>query len=146
MDPAAVQPCDRLAAAPEDTSRNATVRGIKLEEIKTGDAIAACSEAVKEFPGVDRFHYQLGRALFAVRDYPAALASYKKAFELGCKGLTTFNPEGKRMTLLKKSSAPKPVVITPVQQDKNEDMYNLALATAGEACTFDPATGRKSCE
>ena len=83
MDPAAVQPCDRLAAAPEDTSRNATVRGIKLEEIKTGDAIAACSEAVKEFPGVDRFHYQLGRALFAVRDYPAALASYKKAFELG---------------------------------------------------------------
>ena len=71
---------------------------------------------------------------------------YKKAFELGCKGLTTFNPEGKRMTLLKKSSAPKPVVITPVQQDKNEDMYNLALATAGEACTFDPATGRKSCE
>lgn len=71
---------------------------------------------------------------------------YKKAFELGCKGLTTFNPEGKRMTLLKKSSAPKPVVITSVQQDKNEDMYNLALATAGDACTFDPATGRKSCE
>lgn len=77
---------------------------------------------------------------------------YKKAFELGCKGLTTFNPEGKRMTLLKKASTPKPmmltpsITITPIQQDKNEDMYNLALATAGEACTFDPATGRKSCE
>jgi tetratricopeptide (TPR) repeat protein len=82
-DPAAVQPCDRLAAAPEDTSRSASVRGIKLEEIKTSDAIAACSEAVRQFPGIDRFHYQLGRALFAAQDYPSALASYKKAFELG---------------------------------------------------------------
>jgi TPR repeat protein len=82
-DPAAVQPCDRLAAAPEDTSRSASVGGVKLEEIKTSDAIAACSEAVRQFPGIGRFHYQLGRALFAAQDYPSALASYKKAFELG---------------------------------------------------------------
>lgn len=74
-------------------------------------------------------------------------AVYKKAFEMGCKGVTTFNPEGKRMTLLKKSSTPKPIVkIEPIQQDRNEDLYNMALASAGEACTFDPATGRKSCE
>ena len=82
-DPATIQPCDRLAAAPEDTSRNASVRGVKLEEIKISDAIAACSEAVRQFPGIDRFHYQLARALFAALDYPSALASYKRAFELG---------------------------------------------------------------
>lgn len=82
-DPASAQPCDRLAAAPDDTTRSTTVRGVKLEEIKIADAVAACADAVREFPGVDRFHYQLGRALFAAQDYPAALASYKKAFELG---------------------------------------------------------------
>lgn len=83
FDPAAAHPCDTLAAAPEDSKRGIGVRGVKLEDIKPASAIAACSEAVKEFPGVDRFHYQLGRALYAVQDYPAALASYKKAFELG---------------------------------------------------------------
>jgi tetratricopeptide (TPR) repeat protein len=83
LDPASATPCDRLAAAPDDTTRAATVRGVKLSDIKTADAIAACSEAVRNFPGVDRFHYQLGRALFAAQDYEGALASYKKAFELG---------------------------------------------------------------
>jgi TPR repeat protein len=82
-DPSAVQPCDELAAAPEDTKRGSAVKGVKLENIKTGDALAACSDAAKKFPGVDRFHYQLGRAQFAAKDYPSALASYKRAFELG---------------------------------------------------------------
>lgn len=79
---------------------------------------------------------------------------YKQAFERGCKGVTTFNPEGKRMTLLRKSTPVKPVKIETTinvqvpqeQQEKNEDLYNFALASAGDACTFDPATGRKSCE
>jgi TPR repeat protein len=82
-DPSATQPCDNLAAAPDDSKRGLGVKGIKLEDIKPAPAIAACTQAVKEFPGVDRFHYQLGRALYAVQNYPAALASYKKAFELG---------------------------------------------------------------
>ena len=72
-----------LAAAPEDLKRGLGVRGVKLEEIKSADAVRACSEATRQFPGVDRFHYQLGRSLFAAQDYPSALASYKKAFELG---------------------------------------------------------------
>jgi TPR repeat protein len=82
-DPSAAQPCDTFAAAPEDSKRGLGVKGIKLEDIKPAPAIAACTQAVMEFPRVDRFHYQLGRALYAVQDYPAALASYKKAFELG---------------------------------------------------------------
>jgi TPR repeat protein len=82
-DASAAQPCDNLAAAPEDSKRGLGVKGIRLEDIKPAPAIAACTQAVKEFPGVDRFHYQLGRALYAVQDYPAALSSYKKAFELG---------------------------------------------------------------
>jgi TPR repeat protein len=82
-DPSAAQPCDQLASAPEDSKRSLGVKGVKLEDIKTTEAVAACAEAVKQFPGVDRFHYQLGRSLYAAQDYPSALASYKKAFELG---------------------------------------------------------------
>jgi len=82
-DPSGAQPCDQLASAPEDSKRSLGVKGVKLEDIKPAAAVAACSEAVRQFPGVDRFHYQLGRSLYAAQDYPAALASYKKAFELG---------------------------------------------------------------
>lgn len=84
VDPASAQPCDRLAAAPEDAvARGLSVKGVALGDIDTAGAIVACSQAVRDFQGIDRFHYQLGRALYAARDYPAALASYKRAYELG---------------------------------------------------------------
>jgi hypothetical protein len=82
-DPAAVQPCDRLASAPEDSSKSRGLSGVKLEDIKTDDAVKACSDAVRQYPGVDRFHYQLGRSLFAAKNYPAAVDSYKRAYDLG---------------------------------------------------------------
>ena len=65
---------------------------------------------------------------------------YKKAFDLGCKGITTFHAGGKRMTRLKKSA---PKTVEPIQQEQNEIAYEMAV---GDACTFDPDTGRKSCE
>jgi ribonucleoside-diphosphate reductase alpha chain len=48
---------------------------------------------------------------------------YSRAHELGAKGCTVFNSDGKRMALLKKSTS-------------NENA----------ACTFDPNTGNRSCE
>ncbi len=82
-DAAKVQPCDELAAAPDDAGKHPKVAGVALEKIMAADAVAACSDAVKRFPATDRFYYQLGRAFFAARDYDAALTNYKKAFELG---------------------------------------------------------------
>lgn len=82
-DPSVVQPCDELTEAPADSTRSPNVRSIAIVKTTTVDAIAACTDAVRRFPAIDRFHYQLGRAQFAVRDYASALASYKKAFELG---------------------------------------------------------------
>jgi uncharacterized caspase-like protein len=78
-----VQPCDELAAAPDDADRHPDVAGVTLDKIVAADAVAACSDAVKRFPTTGRFAYQLGRALFAARDYDGALTHYKKAFELG---------------------------------------------------------------
>jgi len=82
-DPATIQPCDKLASAPEDTAKSRGLSGVKLEDIKPDDAVKACSDAVREYPGVHRFHYQLGRSLFAQKNYPAARDSYKRAYDLG---------------------------------------------------------------
>jgi len=64
---------------------------------------------------------------------------YRKAHELGCKGITTFNPEGRRMGLLKKAKTETPVQTFP-SLDRELEM------SLGMACTFDPTTGQKSCE
>lgn len=45
---------------------------------------------------------------------------YERAWEAGCKGITTFNPSGKRMGIL--------------------------VAEDGPACKIDPETGARSCE
>jgi hypothetical protein len=79
----AAQPCDRLAASPEDTSRTRGISGVRLEDINTDKAVPACSDAVRQYPGVDRFHYQLARSLYAARNYPAAVDAYKRAYDLG---------------------------------------------------------------
>jgi tetratricopeptide (TPR) repeat protein len=86
LDPSTVQPCDQLAAAPDDVARNSAVKGVKIEDINTGEAQSTCAEAVKQFPNEARFYYQLGRAQYAAKDYPSALDSYKRAFELGNTG------------------------------------------------------------
>ena len=82
-DRSAVQACDKLAAASDEARKNPATAGVRLEDIKTTDAVSACTDAVKQSPETDRLHFQLGRALFAAREYPSALAAYKKAFELG---------------------------------------------------------------
>lgn len=53
---------------------------------------------------------------------------YVRAFENGAKGCTTFNPGGKRLGIF---TAKK-------RQDVSED--------EGASCTFDPESGRRSCE
>lgn len=80
---AKVQPCDELAAAPDDADKHPKVGGIALEKIVAADAIAACTDAVNRFPATSRFSYQLGRAYFAAQNYDDALTNYKRAFELG---------------------------------------------------------------
>lgn len=53
---------------------------------------------------------------------------YENGWALGCKGLTTFRAAGKRFGILN----------APAEQEKEE--------AKAEACTFDPATGIRTCE
>lgn len=80
---ARAQPCDELAAAPDDTDLPPGIAGVAIEKIVAADAVTACTDSVNRFPTTSRFTYQLGRALFAAKDYDAALTNYRKAFDLG---------------------------------------------------------------
>lgn len=63
---------------------------------------------------------------------------YRRGWEMGCKGVTTFNSGGKKMALLTKAK-PKEEAVLMV---KPEEVFS----TEGPSCTFDPTTGRRSCE
>ena len=57
-----VDPCDQAAGEPLDLQ--GVVPGLLSSEIG-GSAVEACEAAVKAYPDVARFHYELGRALLA---------------------------------------------------------------------------------
>ncbi|OCW57968.1 hypothetical protein AWJ14_04055 [Hoeflea olei] len=75
--------CDRLAAMPQDQQRLAGVKGVAFDKIGTAAAIAACEAAVRDFPDVPRFAFQLGRSLDAAKKFSEALGWYRKAAGAG---------------------------------------------------------------
>jgi ribonucleoside-diphosphate reductase alpha chain len=68
---------------------------------------------------------------------------YLRAYKKGAKGCTTFNVDGKRAGIF--HPAPEPVDL-PFPSEAEEPTLSLAEGYAGEACYFDPVTGRRSCE
>ncbi|MGG7566148.1 caspase family protein [Rhodovulum sp. DZ06] len=70
-------PCDLAAGDYLDPEGVGLVR--YPNEIRPQEALAACEAAVAAHPDEGRFHYQLGRAQVALRDFDAARASYDKA-------------------------------------------------------------------
>ena len=82
---------------------------------------------------------------------------YDQAWKLGCKGITTFNPNGKRFAVLRSMDAEGQAVETMVSKDDGRPVVvpiKAALVatgitpveTVGPSCTWDPVSGRKSCE
>ncbi|MBL8642803.1 MAG: sel1 repeat family protein [Rhodospirillaceae bacterium] len=76
-----VTDCDILAANPPDPDR--VVKGVPRTEVDLPRAIAACRAAVADRPDVARFSYQLGRCLFYAGQTEEAMATFKRAAELG---------------------------------------------------------------
>ncbi|EJC78110.1 hypothetical protein Rleg10DRAFT_6841 [Rhizobium leguminosarum bv. trifolii WSM2012] len=73
--------CDTAAAAPLDLQ--GVTAGKLPNEIDPSIAVPACAEAMKTYPEVARFVYQLGRAQLANRDTKTAFATIKKAMDAG---------------------------------------------------------------
>ena len=63
---------------------------------------------------------------------------YYKAWQMGCKGITTFRLSGKRFGIL----------TAPVESEAEEESKTEAVVEengAAEACYIDPITGQKEC-
>ncbi|TBD11922.1 caspase family protein [Rhizobium ruizarguesonis] len=73
--------CDTSAAAPLDLQ--GVTAGKLPNEIDPSVAVPACTEAMKTYPEVARFVYQLGRAQLANRETKTAFATIKKAMDAG---------------------------------------------------------------
>ncbi|MBZ9662627.1 caspase family protein [Mesorhizobium sp. ESP-6-4] len=75
-----VDPCDTQAGEPLDLQ--GVVPGLLPNEIGAG-AVEACRAAVKAYPDVARFHYELGRALLAAGKVEEAKKAIKQAADKG---------------------------------------------------------------
>ena len=73
--------CDTQAAHPDDIMRFAA--GKADGEVVGVLALRACSAAVKQFPDEPRFHFQLGRALAALKRKDEAARAFEKAASMG---------------------------------------------------------------
>lgn len=67
---------------------------------------------------------------------------YMTAWLEGCKGCTTFRASGKRFGIFNKVDEDS----TATEATPGELKDELEVESTGEACTFDPLTGRKTCE
>lgn len=69
-------------------------------------------------------------------DWAAFKGVYDGAWERGCKGITTFNADGKRGG----------VIVTKDEKDEAEERAPEQMDLPGTTCEIDLATGRRSCE
>jgi hypothetical protein len=69
--------CDEYAAHPEDPGRWAD--GVREEDLLPGPAVRFCRQAVDEHPDTARFHFQLGRALWAAGKIEEGVEEFKMA-------------------------------------------------------------------
>ncbi len=76
----ALHRCDELTADPNDDNHVGPT--VKYDDIDAAQAIRACKDAVKEYPGTVRFIYQLSRAFVAGKEQEKKMHYLKKAIEL----------------------------------------------------------------
>jgi hypothetical protein len=72
-----VHRCDEFAAHPGDPGKWAP--GVAEEDLVPGPAMRFCKQAVEEHPETARFHFQLGRALWAAERIEEGIESFLKA-------------------------------------------------------------------
>jgi TPR repeat protein len=77
-----VTDCDRQAANPGDPQRAKDLGGVRLGEIQIVPALAACNQAMRQYPDVARFIYQAGRVAQVQNDYGRARQLYEKAADM----------------------------------------------------------------
>ncbi len=82
-EPTPLTDCDRQAAYRDDSDKVAGVATVEFDKIDATRAVAACEEAIRNFPRERRFFFQYGRALMSAERYDEARKAYKTAIDAG---------------------------------------------------------------
>ena len=67
---------------------------------------------------------------------------YRRAYEMGCKGITTYREDGKRKGILNRIEEETEAVVDDKSYVESKEWKRID----GELCYVDPVTGRKECE
>lgn len=114
---------DRVERVEDYAYRTHGVQGATANEISAKDHVRVLAHAQEYVDSAVSKTCNVGDQV----SFEEFSTLYRSAWELGCKGVTTFRAAGKRFGIL--------------QEIKEEPAERKA-----EACTFDPATGTKTCE
>lgn len=118
--------CDVEAAHPDDILRHAP--GKADTEVVPVLALRACTAAVKQFPNEARFHFQLGRALAAMKRVDEAAKEYETAASMGYSPAKFYQAEA---------------ILDSYWKSGSETDYEKAVHILEEAKeSFDPAAKR----
>jgi uncharacterized caspase-like protein len=83
QEPDAIEPCDLLAASPQDTERPNGVPGVEMDKMDAVSALSACEAAIAQSPTIGRLYFEQGRAAFALKSFKPAQELLEKASALG---------------------------------------------------------------
>lgn len=87
--PEAVAACDRLAAHPDDSSKPKGVAGVSDDDMRAGEAVAQCEDALELAPDNPRVRYQLARAYLMFDKVDEGITLLTEAAEEGHAAATS---------------------------------------------------------
>jgi uncharacterized protein len=129
-----VTDCDRLAAFPWDPDRSPGVTGVVFEKIDVVPALAACNDAMRQYPDVARFYYQAGRVALKQKDDVLARQYYEKAVSMGSEaalvGIGTIYRDAKDYAEARRWFEKAAAAGVPVAMNNLGNIYGTGLGVA----------------
>jgi hypothetical protein len=134
--------CDVLAAHPDDPNRVSD--GVVDEKISTAAAIQQCSLAARQSPSTVRFHFQLGRAYFASKQYDKAIPEFLKAQEAKYAPAFFYLGEAYKRGLIKGEKADPQFAAELYQMAAAENFAPAILALGGTVGAAGPGSAART--
>ncbi|MDP3001087.1 MAG: tetratricopeptide repeat protein [Bryobacterales bacterium] len=137
-----VTECDRLAAHGQDPERAAPGVDAATLAAQAGQAVAACQQAVSQYPDTGRLRFQLGRALWVAGKRDESLAEMRRAVEAGSSAAAGWLGARHTDGTLGKADFSEAARLFRIAAEKGDVAGQVLLAQAyreGQGVPMDPA-------